>query len=145
MRQELEQAAVEAAALPPPPAWTADLDASPRPAAGVPAAAWSPAAAPVEMEVGEDSLKGLSVCFTGGSICSIDGVRLSREDQEWLARKAGLEVRQSVSARLDILVLANPESQSTKAQRAAELGVRRIAEPAFWRMAGVEVDGAPES
>jgi NAD-dependent DNA ligase len=66
---------------------------------------------------------------------------LSRDDQERLASQAGLEVRQSVSARLDILVLASPDSHSTKAQRAAQLGVRRIAEPAFWRMAGVAVDG----
>jgi DNA polymerase-3 subunit epsilon len=99
----------------------------------------------VQLDVGDESLKGLSVCFTGGSVCSIRGVRLSREDQERLAAMAGLDVRQSVSARLDILVLANPDSQSTKAQRAAQLGIRRIAEPAFWRMAGVEVDAPREN
>ena len=34
----------------------------------------------------------------------------------------------------------NPDSGSTKAQRAAALGIRRIAEPAFWRMLGVDID-----
>ncbi len=99
-----------------------------------------PGPSPVEMHAMDESLKGRSVCFTGGSVCSIRGVRMSRDDQERLATAAGLDVRQSVSARLDILVLANPDSRSSKAERAAQLGVRRIAEPAFWRMAGVDVD-----
>jgi hypothetical protein len=45
-----------------------------------------------------------------------------------------------VSGRLDILVLADVESQSGKARKAAVLGVRRIAEPVFWRLIGVPVD-----
>ena len=143
VRQELEQAAAEAPTPQPPAGWEGAQDWST--ATGPPTVAQPEpadrAAAPVQTEVGQDSLKGMSVCFTGGSVCSIRGVRLSREDQERLATQAGLDVRQSVSSRLDILVLANPDSQSTKAERAARLGVRRIAEPAFWRMAGVEVDG----
>jgi hypothetical protein len=146
VRQELEQTAAEAPA-PSPSAWGETIaGTSPSTEARSSATVGSPdgPGLPVETEVGEGSLHGQSVCFTGGSVCSIRGVRLSREDQERLARQAGLDVRQSVSTKLDILVLANPDSHSTKAQRAAQLGVRRIAEPAFWRMAGVAVDGPHE-
>jgi DNA polymerase-3 subunit epsilon len=65
---------------------------------------------------------------------------LSRDDQEALAAWAGLVVKAGVSHLLDILVLADPETQSGKARKAAELGVRRIAEPAFWRQVGVPID-----
>ena len=85
-------------------------------------------------------LAGQSVCFTGESVCTIHGQLLSREQQESLAAAAGLQVKGNVSGRLDILVLADVESQSGKARKAAELGVRRIAEPAFWRLIGVPVD-----
>ena len=68
------------------------------------------------------------------------GRPLSREQQESLAASAGLRVKANVSGRLDILVLADVESQSGKARKAAELGVRRIAEPVFWRLVGVPVD-----
>ncbi len=136
---------MEAATIPTAGDWTV-ADRSPAVESPSDGSAAPPGAArPVETDVGDDSLAGMSVCFTGGSVCSIRGVRLSRDDQERLARRAGLDVRQSVSARLDILILANPDSRSTKAERAAQLGVRRIAEPAFWRMAGVHVDEAQGS
>jgi len=53
---------------------------------------------------------------------------------------AGLTVKSGVSRKLNLLVLADPDSQSGKARKAAELSVRRIAEPVFWRLAGVPVD-----
>ncbi len=117
-------------------------DGDPTPAADAPAASdpLEGSDRGIEGTPGTDSLLGLSVCFTGGSVCSIGGVRLTRDDQERLATRAGMEVRQVVSARLDVLVLANPSSTSTKARRAAELGIRRMAEPAFWRTLGVDVD-----
>lgn len=86
------------------------------------------------------ALSGKSVCFTGESVCSVQGRPLSRDDQEALAAWAGLVVKSGVSHLLDILVLADPETQSGKARKAAELGVRRIAEPAFWRQIGVPID-----
>lgn len=85
-------------------------------------------------------LLGKSVCFTGESVCTMHGRPLSREQQESLATSAGLRVKANVSGRLDILVLADVESQSGKARKAAELGVRRIAEPVFWRLIGVPAD-----
>jgi hypothetical protein len=146
VREELEQAAAE---TPPPTAepafaapWSGGGSDAPIEAGtqSVPTPGAATASQEVQLEPTDERLTGMSVCFTGGSICSIRGVRLSREDQERFASQAGLDVRQSVSARLDILVVANPASRSTKAQRAAHLGVRRIAEPAFWRMLGIDVD-----
>jgi DNA polymerase III subunit epsilon len=86
------------------------------------------------------ALAGQSVCFTGESVCTLLAVPLSRETQEQLAIWAGLTVKAGVSGKLDMLVLADPDSLSGKARKAAELGVRRIAEPVFWALAGVPVD-----
>lgn len=110
---------------------TAALTAGPVPAA---------VAALVEGEHQPGELAGLTVCFTGESVCTLLGVPLARETQEGLAVWAGLTVKSGVSGRLDLLVLADPDSQSGKARKAADLGVRRIAEPVFWRLAGVPVD-----
>jgi DNA polymerase-3 subunit epsilon len=96
--------------------------------------------APAPVMPRADSLAGLSVCFTGGSVCTIGGAKLSRDDQEQLAACRGLVIKPGVSKHLDVLVLADPDSRSGKAQRAAELGVRRMAEPAFWRAIGVQID-----
>ncbi len=139
VRQELERAATEAVAAPPTYAGFATAPSGTGPFAQ-PAAPGGRPASPVQQAASDEKLAGRSVCFTGASVCSIGGVRLSRDDQERLALKAGMEVRQSVSSRLDFLVLSHEDSHSTKAQRAAQLGVRRIAEPAFWEMLGVAVD-----
>jgi DNA polymerase-3 subunit epsilon len=85
-------------------------------------------------------LAGKSVCFTGESVCSIWGVPFDRAKQEELAAGAGLVVKSGVSRKLDILVLADPDSMSGKARLARELGVRCMAEPVFWRQLGVPID-----
>ena len=85
-------------------------------------------------------LTGQSVCFTGASVVTIRGLELSRDDQERLAREAGMVVKTAVSRKLDILVLADPDSRSGKARAADELGLRKMAEPVFWRALGVEID-----
>jgi hypothetical protein len=142
VRQELDRASTELvqtatpAALPPPVPSAAGQSTLAHGGPGSPMAG----AAPVQQVASAEPLRGRSVCFTGASVCSIRGVRLSREDQERLAAEAGMEVRQSVSARLDYLVLSHEDSHSTKAMRAAQLRVRRVAEPAFWEMLGVDVD-----
>ena len=86
------------------------------------------------------ALVGLSVCFTGESICERNGVPLTRSDAEQLAVGAGLTVAVNVTKRLDILVLADPDSMSGKAQKARRYGVRLMAERVFWQQIGVEVD-----
>ena len=82
----------------------------------------------------------MSVCFTGGSVVTIHGARLSREEQEYFAEQAGLVIFAGVTKGLDVLVMADPDSQSGKAQKADRYGTRRMAEPAFWRAIGVEID-----
>lgn len=85
-------------------------------------------------------LRGKTVCFTGESVCSIDGEQLERDDQEALAASAGLIPIDSVTKRLDILVLADASSMSGKAKKADQYGVRKIAERTFWADLGVAVD-----
>lgn len=83
---------------------------------------------------------GRSVCFTGESMCSVGGFPLDREHQELLAAQAGLVVAPRVTKKLDMLVLADPESMSGKARSARNYGIRLIAERAFWIAVGVTID-----
>lgn len=85
------------------------------------------------------SLAGRTICFTGALSGHIDGQRITRTMAEKLAAEAGLEVRQSVSSGLDILVVADPNTQSTKARKARQYGTRVIAEMELWRQLGVPV------
>jgi DNA polymerase III subunit epsilon len=71
---------------------------------------------------------------------SVRGVPITRERAKQLAGDAGLVVCPSVTKKLDILVVADPDSLSAKARRARTYGTRIIAEPAFWRVLGVDVD-----
>lgn len=88
----------------------------------------------------EQSLVGLRVCFTGELLSSINGSAVTRDLAESLAIRAGLEVAASVTRKLDILVVADPNSQSMKARKAREYGTRIVAETVFWRMLGVTMD-----
>ena len=83
---------------------------------------------------------GKRVCFTGASVCSLNGFPLGRADQHRLAGLAGLCVEERVTKRLDLLVLADPTSMSGKARLAVEYGARKVAERAFWVSIGVDVD-----
>jgi DNA polymerase-3 subunit epsilon len=85
-------------------------------------------------------LRGKSVCFTGELLGSLHGERISREMAEQLATDAGLDVRPSVTKKLDLLVVADPETQSIKARKARQYGVRIMAEAALWRALGVRVE-----
>jgi DNA polymerase-3 subunit epsilon len=85
-------------------------------------------------------LKGLSVCFTGALVGRIDGEQITRSEATELATEAGLVVRSGVSKGLDLLVVADPDSPSGKAQRARELGTRVMAEAVFWRAIGAPID-----
>jgi len=49
-------------------------------------------------------------------------------------------LRNTVVKKLDILVAADPGSQSGKAQKARAQGTRIMSEPAFWQALGVEVE-----
>ncbi len=96
---------------------------------------------PVSPQIQEsESLVGKSVCFTGTSLCSENGVPMTRERAQELAGSAGLVVLPRVTKKLDILVVADPSSASSKAKKAREYGTRVLAEVAFWRALGVRVD-----
>ena len=63
-----------------------------------------------------------------------------RDEAHRLAEEAGLVIRKNVSKGLDLLVVADPDSQSGKARRARELGTRVMAETVFWSTIGITVD-----
>jgi DNA polymerase III subunit epsilon len=75
-----------------------------------------------------------------GGLCPGDRVVLTgdmsmaRSDIESLATAAGLRVTASVSAKTELVVAADPYSQSGKAHRARELGVRIVTEQVFLHM-----------
>jgi DNA polymerase-3 subunit epsilon len=89
---------------------------------------------------GGEDWTGKTVCFTGECACSIHGQIISREMAEQLAAGKGLRVIPSVIKQLDLLVVADPNTQSGKAKKARQYGIRIIHEPVFWRSLGVAVD-----
>jgi len=90
-------------------------------------------------ETERSELTGRSVCFTGALTCHHEGALVTREIAQELAETAGMIVAARVTKKLDILVVADPDSLSGKAKKAREYGVRIVAETAFWSMIGVEV------
>jgi DNA polymerase-3 subunit epsilon len=95
----------------------------------------SPEHSPVPPIDRRAEFRGKRVCFTGESVCEFD-----RETQEILAAGAGLVVMPRVTRALDLLVLADPASQSTKRRTAERYGLRMIAERAFWPAVGITID-----
>jgi DNA polymerase-3 subunit epsilon len=91
-------------------------------------------------QTAEGSLTGKRVCFTGEMQCRYGGQLISREFAEDLTTKAGLDVVDSVTKKLDLLVVADPHTQSGKAKRARQYGIRVMHEPVFWKAIGVNVE-----
>ncbi len=87
-----------------------------------------------------DSLAGLSVCFSGALLGQINGEPITRHRAHRLAEEARLDVNTNVTRKLDLLVLADPDSQSGKARKARQLGTRIMAEAVFWPAIGVTLD-----
>lgn len=83
---------------------------------------------------------GKSICFTGQLISKIAGRLIDRSFAQQMAMERGLVIKNGVSKNLDMLVVADPNSLSGKAQKARELGIKIIAEPVFWNMIGVSVE-----
>lgn len=88
----------------------------------------------------EASLVGMRVCFTGELQCQRGGQRISRELAKELATRAGLIVVDSVTKKLDLLVVADPQSQSSKAKKARQYGTRSMHELIFWKAINVNVE-----
>jgi NAD-dependent DNA ligase len=62
-----------------------------------------------------EDLAGKRVCFTGESRCRLSGESISREMAAELAARRGMIVAESVTKKLDLLVVADPFTQSGKA------------------------------
>jgi len=86
------------------------------------------------------SLRGQTVCFTGEMLSRLKGERVTRELAEKFAVEAGLVVQPTVTKRLDLLIVADPDTQSGKAKKARQYGVQIMAEVAFWKALGVAVE-----
>lgn len=67
---------------------------------------------------------GTTVCFTGDPVPS-------KSELTGRAVAAGLVVKESVTKKLDLLVLDQPQSMSAKAQKARSIGTRIMAVPVF--------------
>jgi len=87
-----------------------------------------------------ESLAGKTVCFTGECTCCFQGKMITREMAEHVVTEKGLRVMPSVTKKLDLLVVADPNTQSGKAKKAQKYGIRIIHEPVFWRTLGITVD-----
>lgn len=85
-------------------------------------------------------LVGKTVCFTGTLLARIGGERISRTMAEKLATQAGLKPANNVTKKLDILVVADPDTMSGKAKKARDYGTRIVADMVFWQMIGAAVD-----
>ena len=70
-------------------------------------------------------IKGLSVCFTGT-------MSRPREVCQENAQAAGLVVKEGVTKSLDILVVADINTESSKARKARQFSIRIISESAFF-------------
>lgn len=86
-----------------------------------------------------ESLAGKRVCFTGELMSRVRDKPIDRETASILAEAAGLVVVKTVNKKLDLLVVADPHSQSGKAKMARQYGTRIIHEPVFWSKIGVKV------
>jgi DNA polymerase-3 subunit epsilon len=84
-------------------------------------------------------MTGKTVCFTGALLCRYEGEIVSRELAERLAIAAGMTVAPRLTKKVDLLVVADPHTMSSKARKAQEYGTRIIAETAFWPMLGLDV------
>jgi DNA ligase (NAD+) len=73
------------------------------------------------------NLTGQSVCFTGA-------MKMKRPVLEKMAADAGAEVKNSVGKGLTYLVIADPNSTTSKAQAARKLGTKLITEDEFFEL-----------
>jgi len=87
-----------------------------------------------------EQLTGKRVCFTGESQSRYLGQTITREMATELAMNRGMIVVESVTKKLDLLVVADPLTQSGKAKKAHKYGLRIMHEAVFWKFLGVEVE-----
>ena len=81
---------------------------------------------------GSNEIRGMTVCFTGA-------MSKPRGELQYVAEGAGLAVQKNVTKALDILVVADANSQSGKATKARSYGTRIMSEDVFLRKIGAGV------
>jgi DNA ligase (NAD+) len=81
-------------------------------------------------------LSGKTFCFTGAirRVDSETGKPLSRKQMEDMVARNGGRALSDVTAKLDFLVMADPKSKSSKAEKARKLGTKILAEDKFFEM-----------
>ncbi len=70
----------------------------------------------------------------------MSGARLRKADALALAERHGLVSMANVTKKTDLLVVSDPDSRSSKAERARRYGIPVVPEDLFWRTLGVTVD-----
>lgn len=88
----------------------------------------------------ESEFWGQRVCFTGEIQSTISGRPITRDIAEAIATQAGLDIANTVTKNLDILVVADPHTQSGKAKKARKYGTRILSETVFRQMLAANVD-----
>jgi DNA polymerase III epsilon subunit family exonuclease len=91
-------------------------------------------------ELIREKMTAKRVCFTGECQCKLKGEKITREMATRIASQRGLTVAESVTKSLDLLIAADPLTQSTKANKARKYDIRIMHEPMFWHALGLEVD-----
>lgn len=86
------------------------------------------------------NFSGKAVCFTGECQCRLNGEAITREIASEIASRNGLLIAESVTKKLDLLVVADPLTQSGKAKKARRYGIRIMHERVFWRALGIKVE-----
>jgi DNA polymerase-3 subunit epsilon len=89
--------------------------------------------------LGAETLAGKHVCFTGECQCRLQGEPITRKMAAELATGHGMVLSESVTKKLDLLVVADSFTQSGKATKARRYGIRIMHESVFWRALGLEV------
>jgi len=95
---------------------------------------------PADQAATQVDLSGKRVCFTGDSQCRVRGRLVTRDMAKEMAQSRGLIVVDTVTKKLDMLVVADPHSQSGKAKKARQYDLRIVHEPEFWRLLGIGVE-----
>lgn len=83
------------------------------------------------------------VLHTGDAVCITGDTVTPRAGLEARATGAGLRVTSAVSRKTRLVVAADPDSESSKARRARELGIPLIAEPVFLAMLDRGISNRP--
>lgn len=91
-------------------------------------------------KIKKNNFEGKTVCFTGTFTCKHNGEIINRKKTQEIALEKGLILKNSVTKKLDFLVLADPLSNSGKAKKARALNIELIEENVFWQMVGIQVE-----